>query len=271
GQIRQDLLRPLQGHVPGDAGRLRRHQAVVQHRQAGEVLAQLKGAADAQPADLKGFQVVDAPVLKIDRAAVQGQIARHDVEHGGLAGAVGADEPHQLARFHGEADVRQHRAAHKLLLYPVKAQQAHGPTRSLAAATVGSAGTRGLRSMSSTKPHKPPGKNRTDKMTKRANTSMCCMPMARSASEATWMKKAPMRGPAKVAMPPTTAMVTTRPDCKMVPISGLARRMKCTYSPPAKPHMALLMPKTTVFQRVTSTPRLAAASSSSRSAWIKSP
>src|SRR5690606_31619405 len=121
-------------------------------------------------------------------AAVQGQVPRHDVEHGCFAGAVGPDEADDFALIHGKGDVRQHAAAHELLAHRLKTQEAHERTLPLTAtAGVPLSGwrSRARRRACSTKPHSPPGKNRTDTMTSRAKTSMCCMPTARSASEAT--------------------------------------------------------------------------------------
>src|SRR5690606_15944885 len=105
---------------------------------------------------------------------------RHDVEHGGLARAVGPDEPHDFARLDGKGDVGQHRAAHELLLDRVKTQQAHVRTLPLTGAALAAAASRDRRMTWSTKPHRPEGKNRTVKMTRSENTNMCCMPMARS-------------------------------------------------------------------------------------------
>ena len=66
-------------------------------------------------------------------------------------------------------------------------------------------------------------------------------------------------------------MQITRPVCERSPSSGLTSWLKCAYIVPARPLAAVLRVKATVFQSTTSTPRLAAATSSSRIACRNNP
>ena len=65
---------------------------VVEHRESGERLHQLEGAADAGGADLVGAKPVYPLFLKKNFSRIRRVNAGDQVEDGGLAGAVGADE-----------------------------------------------------------------------------------------------------------------------------------------------------------------------------------
>ena len=65
----------------------------------------LPGADHAEPADRVGLEAVDAGPLE-EHVALGGRVVAGDaVEEGGLAGAVGADQPDDLAEADVEADV----------------------------------------------------------------------------------------------------------------------------------------------------------------------
>ena len=77
-------------HVQAGAGaRLHREAHVLNHRQVREQIGQLEGAADAAPRARGGAEARD--VLAVEEHLARGgrQLARHQVEVGGLAGPVG--------------------------------------------------------------------------------------------------------------------------------------------------------------------------------------
>ena len=66
-------------------------------------LHQLKGAGDPLPGDPVGRASLDLLAAKNDAARLGGEKARHQVEQGGLAGAVGADDRLDRALRHPKA------------------------------------------------------------------------------------------------------------------------------------------------------------------------
>ena len=66
-------------------------------------LHQLKGAGDPLPGDPVGRASLDLHAAKDDAARLGGEKAGHQVEQGGLAGAVGADDRLDGARRHPKA------------------------------------------------------------------------------------------------------------------------------------------------------------------------
>ncbi|MCZ7562293.1 MAG: hypothetical protein M5U30_21580 [Burkholderiaceae bacterium] len=63
------------------------------------------GARQAEPRDARRVEPRDLAAVEADAARCRRQRARDAVEQRGLAGAVRADEPEQLARGHAEAHV----------------------------------------------------------------------------------------------------------------------------------------------------------------------
>ena len=72
-------------------GKIAAHH-VIQYAHAPHDLGDLEGAADAQAGDLVGGQAGDVPAAEKDLSVGGREHAADDVECGGLAGAVGADE-----------------------------------------------------------------------------------------------------------------------------------------------------------------------------------
>jgi len=69
----------------------------VTHGQAGEQTRVLEGAAEAQPGAGRSRAVRDVDARELDAPRVGTEEPGHDVEQRGLAGAVGPDDPHDLA------------------------------------------------------------------------------------------------------------------------------------------------------------------------------
>src|SRR5207302_8335671 len=67
-----------------------------------ECVGALVGARDAPAGDRVRGEAADRPTRELDVAPRGGQLAGDQVEEGGLAGAVGADDRAALARLHLE-------------------------------------------------------------------------------------------------------------------------------------------------------------------------
>jgi hypothetical protein len=74
------------------------HLEVLAHRQGGEDVALLRHEGHAERADLAGPPPLDEGVAEAHAAAAGRQHAGDDLEQRRLAGAVGADHAHDLAR-----------------------------------------------------------------------------------------------------------------------------------------------------------------------------
>src|SRR5262245_16205457 len=95
---REDLTRPGDGAGRARVGRvLQRDVEVLEHGHARERLRNLKAPNDTEPRPLVRGQARDVTPLEQDAAAVRRQGARHAVDQGGLAGAVGSDQAQALA------------------------------------------------------------------------------------------------------------------------------------------------------------------------------
>ena len=80
------------------------HQDVVERAHAAEELDVLEGARDTEAGDLIGAELRDVAVAKADGATRRAVEAGDAVEDGGLARAVGADQPVELAHLDTERD-----------------------------------------------------------------------------------------------------------------------------------------------------------------------
>ena len=80
---------------------------VFQHGHAPEELDILEGAGEPQAGPAIGGQAHHFRASQPDFAGAGGQQAINQVEAGGLAGAVGADQPDDLSRRHRKGDVGQ--------------------------------------------------------------------------------------------------------------------------------------------------------------------
>ncbi len=93
------------------------HRAdVVLDIEAAEDRGLLRQVADAEPGALVHRQRGDVVAVELDAAAVGLDQAGDHVEHGGLAGAVRAEQADRLAAAHIERDALDHRAAAEALL-----------------------------------------------------------------------------------------------------------------------------------------------------------
>ena len=81
------------------------HQHVLQHRHVGEETDVLERARDAVAQHRVGPLARYLLPCQEDAAAGRAVQPRHDVEERGLAGAIGPDHAHDLARLDMEVDV----------------------------------------------------------------------------------------------------------------------------------------------------------------------
>jgi len=89
----------------------------------------LRQIADAEARPAIHRQIGDVLPVELDRPGIGGDEAGDDVEAGGLAGAVGAEQTDDLAALHRHADVAQHRAALEALAEAVATRPRLSATR----------------------------------------------------------------------------------------------------------------------------------------------
>ena len=102
---------------------------VVEHGEACERLDQLEGAADAGAADLVRPPAVDAPAVEAHEPRIGPVDAGDHVEAGGLAGAVGADQRHDLALADRKGEVLGGAQPLEALRQPLDLKQRRHVTR----------------------------------------------------------------------------------------------------------------------------------------------
>ena len=81
------------------------HQHVLQHRHAAEQLGDLEGAPDAQCGEFAGCQAVRAFGADEYVAGSRGEVAGQQVDGGGLAGAVRADQADKFVVAYCEVEI----------------------------------------------------------------------------------------------------------------------------------------------------------------------
>src|SRR6201995_4960111 len=82
-----------------------RRAHVLEHRQRGEYLRDLKRPGDANTHDLARGQAGDVTLLEVDRSLGRLQMTGNHVDEGGFAGAVGTDHADGLLGRHADGDV----------------------------------------------------------------------------------------------------------------------------------------------------------------------
>ena len=85
-----------------------RHLEVLGHRQGREHALPAGHHGDAEPGDLVGRRAGDVAPVEDDRAVGRRHDAGDGLEQGRLAGAVGAEQGHDLALAHLEVDAEEH-------------------------------------------------------------------------------------------------------------------------------------------------------------------
>src|SRR6185437_17054428 len=92
-------------HVVMNAGlRLGREAHVLGHTETGKKVGELKRAPEPKPGALRGAQAGDILARDQHRPAGSCELARDQVEVGGLAGAVRPDDGGELARKESARD-----------------------------------------------------------------------------------------------------------------------------------------------------------------------
>src|SRR5262245_19565278 len=113
----QDRLRPFsQAAAPQPVAKRgmrdqQRHQNVLERRQLGQQVVELKNEAEGlipQRVPFAGRQVIDAPAGKLDRALIGPVQRAEQVQKRALAGTRGADDAEELALVNIELDAAQH-------------------------------------------------------------------------------------------------------------------------------------------------------------------
>src|SRR3954454_19662632 len=141
------------------------------------------------PRDTVGRPAGDIDAVQPDLAGVRPLDPHDALHHGGLAGAIGANQTEDLAGPDGEADVADCDQAAEALDQAVDFEQ-RGHYRP---------------SVCSRRPMKPLGKNRITTRAKAETTKVDNWPSGRSTSPAASRKTAPTAAPIMVRRPPSTA------------------------------------------------------------------
>jgi hypothetical protein len=133
--LRRFAVLDLEGEHPGQeeqfldearAGvRVTAEEQVLQHRRVLEQLDVLEGARDAPPGDLVGRHPRDVPLAEEQPSVARIVDPAHQVEDGGLAGAVGADDGEHLALIHLEAHAVERPDAPEVDAEAVRLEERH--------------------------------------------------------------------------------------------------------------------------------------------------
>ena len=110
---------------------------VLRHGERAEDAAALRAMGDAEPHDARRRQPVDPLAVEADRAGARPDQPGNGAQHRALAGAVGAEQRHHLARGDVEADAldRGDRAVvHAELLDRENRERSRPPDRAVARA-----------------------------------------------------------------------------------------------------------------------------------------
>ena len=134
-----DRLQHRHGLVARGAQRAVAHECadhhVLQRIQRDQRFGDLEGAPHAEPGPVMRRQLVDALAAQAHFARRRRKLPRQQVEKGGLAGTVGADDADDLALAHRQRDVVDGAQAKKMLAHLGDGQEigAHfGPLRRFA-------------------------------------------------------------------------------------------------------------------------------------------
>ncbi len=95
---------------------------VLEGAEAAEDARDLEGPAEAAPAEILRSQAAHLLAPHVDLAGVVREVTGDQVEQGGLARAVGADDGSEVAGGHGEVDAVDGLDAAEVLLEPDRAQ-----------------------------------------------------------------------------------------------------------------------------------------------------
>ena len=111
---RKGAAAPTQMRAEGD---------ILQDAHAGQDVDMLKGAPNATARDELGGPPRNTLAPEFDLSRRRPQDARHQIEDGALAGAVGADEADDLARAHVETDIVDGDQAAEFLAHRLQREQ----------------------------------------------------------------------------------------------------------------------------------------------------
>src|SRR4051812_415990 len=252
-------LRALPGGPPavkaretGAGDRMLADQHVLEHRELVEEADVLESALDAQARALVRRPALDALAVVDDLARGGGHRAADEIEEGGLAGAVRADDRVHAFFRDRQIDAVDGGEAAVALRQPLELED-HRESRARSARSRRRSITPcGRKIISRTK--SSPYMKRYQSFRKRKRSGR---------SESTM---APSTAPQNVSMPPkmTNRMIAT--DICRPKVGGSMKKKWCAYSPPPMPVSAAPTPKASTLFRRTSIPIADAASSSWRMA-----
>src|SRR5690606_8911810 len=206
-----------------------RHDQVLERGHGREQADVLERAHHAGARDAHVAQALEAQRLS---AAIQGEAAGaraveagEAVEHGGLAGAVGADDGGDGARVGAKREVVDRGHALEAHAQPLDREQwrAHEGARS------------GRRSVGSRQASRPCGRQTMISTMAAPNASSRNCANSRPNSGSSVRNSAASTTPTWLPMPPSTTMATMVADSTKVKLSGLMKPWRVAKKAPAKP------------------------------------
>src|SRR6185312_13285857 len=194
--------------------RKQRELHVLAHAHRAEGLRDLEGPSDAEAEARARRQALEVAPVDADRPGVGPQLAIEKIEAGGLAGAIGADHRHPLARGDREADIGH-----------------------------GAHGAEGFREIARLENHRrrrttearPPGSARTSaRIAKPTAARQYSKPRA-AASWSQVYAAAPQTGPVSVWIPPSSTMTRPSTERWIASVSGAIEPLENACRAPAMP------------------------------------
>src|SRR5262249_51524253 len=104
------------------------HHHILDDGEVAERLDDLEGPAHSEAADRMWGEAADRVTAEADLSRRTRQRAREEVDEGGLARAVGADETEDLARLEVEAHLRHRGESPEPLGHTPRLDEGHRPT-----------------------------------------------------------------------------------------------------------------------------------------------
>ena len=110
-EFRQERIEHRLARIGFGLGHFEDSSDILLDRKAAENRGFLRQISDTKPGAAVHRQFGNVLTIELHGAGVGGDQARNDVEAGRLAGAIGPEQPHNLAALDRNADVAQHRPA----------------------------------------------------------------------------------------------------------------------------------------------------------------
>src|ERR1700730_4464991 len=253
-----------------------RNQQIVENRKAEKETRALPCPRDAKPCSPIRREVLNALAVERNLPSIGPNEAGQEVEKRRFARPVRPDQTDDLARVKRKIDrIGDHDAAKAHA--DLRDLQDSGHPEAPGASSV-SAAPLHASSLPSRPPRRPCGRRKMKSTINKVKITPCMGAITaigrsrkRIASGSAVSNTAPSTGPAIVAAPPTTTMVSNVAEENTPNCSGVRKRKKCAYMPPARPASPDPRANRVTLIRMALRPSATKASSSLRIAVIARP